>query len=217
MPPGAMETVVAGHLWSVRVRLAISMGFEIEGPHARTPMQAERKALPPHCAEVGLVLQGGGALGAYQAGVYATLAEGGYEPDWIAGVSIGAINGAIIAGNPPERRAGRLRAFWELVTDGVPAKPFLDGDVARGFFNEWSALTSVTAGVPGLCRPRVPSVWLQPWGTEGALSYYDSSPLRETLEAFVDFDLLNAGHPRLSVGAANIRKGNSVYFDTLER
>jgi NTE family protein len=177
----------------------------------------QRKPLPPHCTKVGLVLQGGGALGAYQAGVYATLAEGGYEPDWISGVSIGAVNGAIIAGNPPDQRAERLRAFWELVTDGIPAKPFLDGDIMRGFFNEWSALASIASGVPGLYRPRVPSAWLQPWGTPAALSFYDMAPLRQTLDEFVDFDLLNDGHPRLSVGAANIRKGNSVYFDTAER
>src|SRR5262245_49157660 len=111
-------------------------------------MSQRRKSLPSHCANIGLVLQGGGALGAYQAGVYATLAEGGYEPDWIAGVSIGAVNGAIIAGNPPELRAERLRAFWELVTDGVSGKPPLDGDIARGFFNEWSALASIASGVP---------------------------------------------------------------------
>ncbi len=178
---------------------------------------SRKKTLPSHCAQAGLVLQGGGALGAYQAGVYATLAEKGYEPDWIAGVSIGAINGAIIAGNPPERRTERLRAFWELVTDGVPAKPFLDGDIARGLFNEWSALASVASGVPGFYRPRAPTAWLHPWGTAAALSFYDTAPLRQTLEEFVDFDLLNAGEPRLSVGAANIRKGNSVYFDTRER
>jgi len=176
-----------------------------------------RKPLPPHCAQVGLVLQGGGALGAYQAGVYATLAENGYEPDWIAGISIGAVNGAIIAGNPPERRAERLRAFWESITEGVIGKPVLDGDLARGLFNEWSALAGVAAGVRGFYRVRVPPAWLQPWGSEAALSVYDPAPLRSTLEQLVDFDLLNAGRPRLSVGAANIRKGNSVYFDTRER
>ncbi len=180
-------------------------------------MPPERRQLPSHCANVGLVLQGGGALGAYQAGVYATLAERGYEPEWIAGVSIGAINGAIIAGNPPEIRAERLRAFWERITDGVQAKPFLEGDVVRGVFNEWSALASLASGVPGFYRLRVPSAWVQPWGTEGALSFYDTAPLRQSLEEFVDFDLLNSGHLRLSVGAANIRKGNSVYFDTRER
>ena len=128
--------------------------------------RAEKKPLPPHCAQVGLVLQGGGALGAYQAGVYEALADGGYEPDWIAGVSIGAINGAIIAGNPPERRAERLRGFWELITESLPSKPFLEGDIVRGVFNEWSALASIAAGIPGFFRPRMPSAWLQPWGTE---------------------------------------------------
>src|SRR5262245_45428663 len=167
---------------------------------------SKRKTLPPHCAQAGLVLQGGGALGAYQAGVYATLAEGGYEPDWIAGISIGAINGAIVAGNPPERRAERLRTFWERVTDGVAARPYVGGDAWRGLFNEWSALASIATGVPGLYRPRVPSPWLQPWGSDGALSLYDTAPMRATLEELVDFDLLNAGRPRLSVGAANIRK-----------
>ena len=163
------------------------------------------------------MLQGGGALGAYQAGVYATLSAGGYEPDWIAGVSIGAINGALIAGNPPERRVERLRQFWELIPEGVAVKPFFEGDMFRVVFNEWSALASVASGIPGFFLPRLPLAWLQPWGTEGALSFYDTAPLRETLEQLVDFDLLNVGHPRLSVGAANIRKGNSVYFDTRDR
>jgi NTE family protein len=178
---------------------------------------AGRKALPGHCSQVGLVLQGGGALGAYQAGVFEALAEHGYAPRWIAGVSIGAINGAIIAGNPPEKRVERLKAFWDLVTDGVSVMPSLDGDIARGFFNEWSALASVTAGVRGFYRPRVPPALLQPWGTPAALSVYDTTPLRETLLQLVDFDLLNNNGIRLSVGAANIRKGNSVYFDTTER
>lgn len=191
---------------------------EAEGPGDPTAAaKGGRRALPPHCASVALVLQGGGALGAYQAGAYATLAEGGYEPDWVAGISIGAINGAIIAGNPPEWRAERLRGFWELITDGFAARPHLGGDLVRGVFNEWSALASIASGVRGFYRPRVPSPWLQPWGTDAALSLYDTAPLRETLLQFVDFDLLNAGHPRLSVGAANIRKGNSVYFDTRER
>jgi len=177
----------------------------------------ERKPLPPYCANVALVLQGGGALGAYQAGVYEGLAEKGYLPDWIAGISIGAVNGAIIAGNPPERRVERLRAFWELITEGVSARPLLDGDFARGVFNEWSALASIASGVDGFFRPRMPPAWLQSWGTEGALSFYDTAPLRATLEHMVDFDLLNAKTVRFSVGAANIRKGNSVYFDTSER
>jgi len=163
------------------------------------------------------VLQGGGALGAYQAGVYEALAERGYQPHWITGISIGAINGAIIAGNQPERRVERLRAFWELITEGIAAKPLLDGDFARGIFNEWSALASITSGVDGFYSPRLPPAWLQPWGTEGALSFYDASPLRATLGQLVDFELLNSKDVRFSVGAANIRKGNSVYFDSEER
>ena len=179
--------------------------------------QPGARELPAHCAHVALVLQGGGALGAYQAGVYEALAEKGYLPHWVTGISIGAINGAIIAGNPPERRVERLRAFWELITDGVAAKPLVEGDFARGLFNEWSALASITSGVEGFYSPRLPPAWLQPWGTEGALSFYDTAPLHATLERLIDFKLLNSKEVRFSVGAANIRKGNSVYFDTEER
>jgi NTE family protein len=186
-------------------------------PAAEVKTRKGRKALPPHCGQVGLVLQGGGALGAYQAGVYEALAERGYLPDWITGISIGAINGAIVAGNPPERRVERLREFWELITEGIGGKPLLDGDFARGIFNEWSALASITSGVDGFYSPRMPPAWLQPWGTEGALSFYDTAPLRATLVRLVDFELLNSKDARFSVGAANIRKGNSVYFDSAER
>jgi NTE family protein len=186
-------------------------------PTPETTWGPGRKALPAHCAQVALVLQGGGALGAYQAGVYEALAERGYLPDWITGISIGAINGAIIAGNPPERRVERLREFWELITDGIAGKPLLEGDFARGLFNEWSALASVTSGVDGFYSPRMPPAWLQPWGTDGALSFYDTAPLRATLERLVDFEFLNSKAVRFSVGAANIRKGNSVYFDSKRR
>jgi NTE family protein len=186
-------------------------------PAAEAKTRQGRKALPPHCGQVGLVLQGGGALGAYQAGVYEALAERGYLPDWITGISIGAINGAIVAGNPAERRVERLREFWELITEGIAGKPLLDGDFARGIFNEWSALASITSGVDGFYSPRMPPAWLQPWGTEGALSFYDTAPLRATLVRLIDFELLNSKDARFSVGAANIRKGNSVYFDSGER
>ena len=182
----------------------------------RRSSPAKRRALPPHCAQLGLVLQGGGALGAYQGGVYQALAEHGYLPDWIAGISIGAINGAIIAGTPEKDRIVRLRTFWERITESVALKPLIAGDWARGVFNEWSALTTVGVGVPGFFRPRVPPVWLQPWGTEAALSFYDTAPLRETLAEFIDFDLLNSGEVRLSIGAAQLIRGNSVYFDTAE-
>lgn len=177
-------------------------------------VEHKRKALPAHCAQLGLVLQGGGALGAYQAGVYQALAEHGYLPDWIAGISIGAINGAIIAGAPERERIIRLRTFWERISASVPLKPLIDGDWARGTFNELSALTTAAAGVPGFFRPRLPPVWLQPWGSQAALSFYDTSPLRQTLEELIDFDLLNSGAVRLSLGAAHVLLGNSVYFDS---
>jgi NTE family protein len=187
------------------------------GEQVPSSEELPRKALPPHIANVALVLQGGGALGAYQAGVYEALHEKGYQPTWVTGISIGAINGAIIAGNTPDQRVPRLREFWELITDGIAARPLIEGDLARGLFNDWSALASMTSGVDGFYRPRMPPVWMAPWGTEAALSFYDTSPLRSTLERLVDFDLLNAKGARFSVGAANIRKGNSVYFDSLGR
>ncbi len=188
-----------------------------ESVAASAAVSAIGRPLPAHCARVALVLQGGGALGAYQAGVYEALAERDYLPHWVTGISIGAINGAIIAGNPPERRVEQLRTFWELITDGIAGKPMIEGDFARGLFNEWSALASVTSGVDGFYTPRMPPAWLQPWGTDGALSFYDTAPLRATLERLIDFDLLNSKAVRFSIGAANIRKGNSVYFDSEER
>src|SRR5690349_17578993 len=177
----------------------------------------KRKALPAHCAQLGLVLQGGGALGAYQAGVYQALAEHGYLPHWIAGISIGAINGAIIAGSPEGERIDRLRTFWERISASVPLQPLIDGDWARGAFNELSALTTAAAGVPGFFRPRLPPVWLQPWGSAAALSFYDTSPLRQTLQELIDFNLLNSGAVRLSLGAAHVLRGNSVYFDSQDQ
>jgi NTE family protein len=170
---------------------------------------------------VALLLQGGGALGAYQAGVYQALAEADLHPNWVAGISIGAINSAIIAGNAPARRVDRLRAFWEQVTDsslgtwlGGRNSPFLQGDVARGLFNQLSASESILRGAPGFFRPRAISPWLQPAGTIAATSYCDTSPLKPTLERLVDFDRINSGETRFSVGAVNVRTGNFSYFDT---
>ncbi|MGI9024296.1 MAG: patatin-like phospholipase family protein [Burkholderiaceae bacterium] len=162
-----------------------------------------------------LVLQGGGALGAYQAGIFEELTAIGAEPTWVAGVSIGAINAALIAGNALEHRIDRLREFWELVSSG-PARqaPIFDGQ--RGPFNQWSATWAATFGVPGFYRPRVPPAMLQPEGTPGALSIYDAGELRSTLERLVDFDRINAKTMRLSVGAVNIATGNSKWFDNFD-
>ncbi|MDI3307666.1 MAG: patatin-like phospholipase family protein [Acetobacteraceae bacterium] len=175
---------------------------------------------PIPCAfdRVALVLQGGGALGSYQAGVYQALHEAGLEPDFLAGVSIGAVNAAIIAGNSPERRVERLRAFWERVTSRPvwPVTP--DGDQFRKARNLQSALATLTLGQPGMFRPHPVNPWLAPRGSEYATSFYDSTPLRETLEELVDWTLLARpeGHPRLAVGAVNVMTGNFRYFDTAE-
>ncbi len=164
-----------------------------------------------------LALQGGGALGAYQAGAYETLCEAGHVPDWVAGTSIGAINGAIIAGNPPDRRVPRLREFWERVSSLLLGWPFAEDGNFRRFFNETSAVLSVARGVPGFFDPRVPPAVVMPQGTPEALSVYNTEPLRETLNELIDFDLLNTGAVRLSIGAVQVLTGNMKYFDTAKQ
>jgi NTE family protein len=163
-----------------------------------------------------LVLQGGGALGAYQAGAYEALVEAGISPDWIAGISIGAINGAIIAGNKPENRVPRLRQFWRHVTEGAASKPF-GGLEARVAVNELNALAVSMFGVPGFFSPRVVPAVLAPPGSREAISVYSTNPLRETLLELVDFDVLNAGTVRYSAGAVSVTTGNFAYFDTRKR
>ena len=171
----------------------------------------------PPFERIALILQGGGALGAYQAGVYQALAEANLHPDWVAGISIGAINSALIAGNPPERRVERLRAFWETVSAQPLGVPYLALEVRDEFthrlINQVSSLGALIGGAPGFFQPRVPPPYLYPNGAPEALSYYDVAPLRATLESLVDFDLINAGAMRFSVGAVNVRSGNFVYFD----
>ena len=162
---------------------------------------------------VALVFQGGGALGAYQAGVYEALDERGVCPNWLTGVSIGAINSAIIAGNPPERRVERLREFWELVSDRKIWLYTPDGDIFRVWRNQWSSYITTLQGQPGFFTPRTVNPWFMPRGAEGATSFYDTSPLRETLLRLVDFDRLNNDGIFLSVGAVNVRSGNFLYFD----
>ncbi|MEO8059879.1 MAG: patatin-like phospholipase family protein [Burkholderiales bacterium] len=161
-----------------------------------------------------LVLQGGGALGAYQAGVFESLVKTWREPSWVAGISIGAINAALIVGNPVSRRVERLRAFWELVSSSLAAPALGQGIGSREGLNEASATQGMLFGVPGFFKPRFPPAPFQPRGTPEAISYYDTTPLRETLENMVDFDRINSGAMRLSVGAVNVRTGNFQYFDS---
>jgi NTE family protein len=170
----------------------------------------------PAAAKRVLVLQGGGALGSYQAGAYQALCHFDFEPAWVAGISIGAINAAIIAGNAPENRVPRLKEFWELVSSPVPWNPISKGDRGRSLFNETSAALIATFGVPGFFQPRFPPAPLWPQGSPQSLSYYDTAPLRKTLEHLVDFDRINDLKTRLSVGAVNITTGNFCYFDNFE-
>ena len=182
----------------------------------KTHHQTER----PQFESIALVLQGGGALGAFQGGVYQALAEANLTPDWVAGISIGAINAALIAGNPPEARVDKLRAFWEYVTTPVIVnmpdivKAFWTGDMARGYLNQFNAWSALMRGAPHFFEPRPIPPYLHPPGTIEATSYYDTTALRGTLESLVDFDRINAGEMRFSVGAVNVRTGNFAYFDT---
>jgi NTE family protein len=193
-----------------------------------SPRTVSRKRVPPVPCEFktkALLLQGGGALGSYQAGVYQALAEAELLPDWISGISIGAINAAIIAGNKPADRVSKLRGFWEQITSwpAVGQFEFFNQLVERGgipalsLWKQISAGISVSAGTPGFFTPRVVPPWLSPEGTLAATSYYDTDQFRETLENFIDFELLNSGQVRYTVGAVNVRTGNYELFDNAAR
>jgi NTE family protein len=169
--------------------------------------------------QVVLVLQGGGALGSYQAGVYQALAEHDVHPDWVAGISIGAINAALIAGNPPGKRVERLREFWETITESALGVPYfksleIQNAYTRQALNQAWATNILLFGVPAFFVPRMPPPVLWPSQEPGKASYYDTSPLVATLNRLVDFDLLNSGAMRFSVGAVEVDTGNFAYFDT---
>ncbi|WP_347544005.1 DUF3734 domain-containing protein [Roseomonas sp. CAU 1739] len=176
---------------------------------------------PPY-DNIALVLQGGGALGAYQGGVFQALCEAEIEPNWVAGISIGAINAAIIAGNAPGDRVAALRGFWEGITapmggliggawDAMDAPSH--GANMRRLVNDAHAAAALFQGAPGFFAPRMPPPYLHPAGSNEATSHYDTSALRKTLQQYVDFDRINHGETRISLGAVNIRSGNFVYFD----
>lgn len=163
---------------------------------------------------VALVLQGGGALGSFQAGVIEGLTAAGVPIDWVAGISIGAVNAALFAGNPPQKRLEAIRSFWQQVTAALPDFSLPMNDTLREISHEWAAGMVLMGGVPGFFRPRpLPPMFAAP-GTPAALSFYDTSPLRETLDRLIDWDLLNNGPVRLAVGAVNLHSGNFRYFDT---
>jgi NTE family protein len=165
--------------------------------------------------QVVLVLQGGGALGAYQAGVYQALHEAGVEPDWIVGTSIGAINASLIAGNEPARRLDALREFWCRVEchrlwNQLPAW--------TGVTDAMSYWATLLGGVSGFFRPN-PAAFCgvhMPLGVDDA-GFYSTAPLRETLRELVDFALVNRRQPRLTVGAAHVRTSMMRYFDSRDQ
>jgi NTE family protein len=166
---------------------------------------------PP--GQIVLVLQGGGALGAYHVGVYQAMREAGIEPDWVIGTSIGAINAALIAGNPPAQRLDRLREFWRLVEwhDPLGIARMVPSWVAGPFSN----LDTIARGVAGFFEPN-PLALLgarAPVGLDQA-AFYRTAPLRDTLARLVDFDRIAAGPMRLTVGAVNARTGAMRYFDS---
>ncbi|MGH6891004.1 MAG: DUF3734 domain-containing protein [Dongiaceae bacterium] len=177
--------------------------------------------LPPY-ETVALVLQGGGALGSYQAGVYQGLHEAGIQPNWFAGISIGAINAAIMAGNEPSLRVPRLTEFWDTICRSalLPDSSFeeritaMAGDgPGRATLSAFAAGRALLGGQDGFFRPRMPPPFLWPFGGIAATSFYDTTPLKETLERLVDFDRINARETRLSIGAVDIQTGNFAYFD----
>jgi len=167
--------------------------------------------------QIALLLQGGGALGAYQAGVYEALAEADLHPDWVAGISIGAINSAIIAGNAPKQRVDALREFWHAVSVSPLGIPYFQhvkyDDTQHQLLNQARAMGVLLFGAPNFFVPRLPPPAVWPPGSPDKASYYDNTPLRATLERLVDFDRINAGEMRFSVGTVNVRTGNFVYFD----
>ena len=193
---------------------------------ASAAQPAKPVAAPHAYRTVALVLQGGGALGAYQAGVYEALELAGRRPNWVAGISIGALNAAIIAGNAPERRVERLREFWQTICQPplLPALPLLPSPAGMAWptaaltgMSSLAAWRAMTEGQAGFFVPRLPPAGLQLDPGPGNASYYDTAPLRATLERLVDFDRVNdARAMRVSVGAVNVRTGNFAYFDNTQ-
>ena len=187
-----------------------AMGSEPHGSQVRADFE-----------RIALLLQGGGALGSYQGGVYQALAEADLHPHWVAGISIGAINAALIAGNAPQRRVERLRAFWETVTEGPFGVSYLfqreiKNDTVHQLINQSRAMGALLWGAPGFFKPRIPPPVFLPTSSAGDLGFYDVSPLKTLLAQLVDFDRVNSGEMRLSVGATHIKSGNSIVFDSLQ-
>jgi NTE family protein len=205
-----------------RARVGAPGGGEGEGAGPAPSTHPGRHLQLPKYETVALMLQGGGALGAYQAGVFQGLYEAGIEPNWLAGISIGALNTAIIAGNPPEQRVERLLQFWETICQpafGPPLPAFIEhalfnsSEAVRKAFTATQAMGAIVEGQKGFFVPRFPPPLPTVSGPPQLASYYDTTPLKATLEALCDFDRINSGEMRVSVGAVNCGTGNFAYFD----
>ncbi|MCX7634732.1 MAG: patatin-like phospholipase family protein, partial [Syntrophales bacterium] len=160
-----------------------------------------------------LVMQGGAALGAYEAGVFEAMVQRGITPNWVVGISIGAINAAIIAGNPPEKRLPMLRAFWDMVSERSAHLPTPSIKPFRRLYNLCEAASATLYGIPGFFQPNLLPPFFALPGSLQAISFYDTTPLVATLEKLVDFDYVQNGGVRLSLGTVNVQTGESVYFD----
>jgi NTE family protein len=182
-------------------------------PHRKPVARIAPISRPAGVDGVGLVLQGGGALGAYQAGVYQALHEAELEPDWVVGVSIGAINSALIAGNPREKRLEKLEEFWMTITARDPFTAWIDGDGPRKLRNGLSAMNAMIFGQPGFFKPNAVNAWMSLRGSKTATAFYDTTPLLKTLDKLVDFELINEKKTRFAVGAVNVSTANFAYFD----
>jgi NTE family protein len=205
-----------------RARVGAPGGGEGEGAGPAPAAHPGKHLQLPNYETVALMLQGGGALGAYQAGVFQGLYEAGIEPNWLAGISIGALNTAIIAGNPPEKRVERLLQFWETICQpafGPPLPAFIEhalfnsSEAVRKAFTATQAMGAIVEGQKGFFVPRFPPPLPTVSGPPQLASYYDTTPLKATLEALCDFDRINSGEMRVSVGAVNCGTGNFAYFD----
>ncbi|MEX3985353.1 DUF3734 domain-containing protein [Paraburkholderia sp. EG287A] len=204
----------------------VGVGAPGNGEGERARAAADVRASPrielPQYETIALMLQGGGALGAYQAGVYQGLEEAGIRPNWLAGISIGALNAAIIAGNAPEHRVARLSEFWETICQpafGIPIPAAIEDtlfnvhDGVRKSFTAFQAASAIVNGQKGFFVPRFPPPALHSTGNPQTASFYDTRPLKATLERLCDLDRINAAEVRVSVGAVNARTGNFAYFD----
>jgi NTE family protein len=205
-----------------RARVGAPGDGEGDGAGSAAAAHPGRRIHLPNYETVALMLQGGGALGAYQAGVFQGLDEAGIEPNWLAGISIGALNTAIIAGNPREKRVERLLQFWETICQpafGPPLPAFIEhalfnsSDAVRKAFTASQALGALVEGQKGFFVPRFPPPLPTVSGPPQMASYYDTAPLKATREALCDFDRINSREMRVSVGAVNCGTGNFAYFD----